>query len=699
MNKCYWRVGIAALVALLCTPLVAQQESEIQLRDGTKLGPGVLLSIPTISTNSMARGQSDSSPLSIKQLDDELRKTYFNQARLLSATPSTFKEEEIILPAATEAQSGAGAFAIRQVLRVEQFNQFGRRIYSIMGANGPEHLLQGITHLTPTYARVQTLREKKARPWDQRIGTTTIPPAKLREILHHELNMDSPQDRMRIYRFYLQGKRYVEARQELLDALAKFPEQLAEQKGLLFNLNQAVVDQMFQEVEVRRRSGQPKYVSELLSLYLKDSGPASSVESQGRASIQLDDIKLKVAKLSELVGKIKADMAALPAADQDFVRPTIEEIEKEIAIESEGRLADYNTRARPEHSADKRISYAIGGWLMGSGGGVENFEIAKSAIRVHGLVREYLTTANAARREDILEKLSKEEAGRPELVGQIIAAMKPLLPLPEAIENDPPGLLRVALPESEDTGELEYTIQLPPEYDPRRRYPCIVALPGLGTPTDMEVNWWCGGYNTETKERFGVATRFGYIVVVPKWYEEGQMQYNYSGGEHARVLRCVRDAYRRLSIDTNRVFITGHFDGGGAAWDIALSHPDLWAGAVLLSPVSEKFILMYGENAAYVPTYFVWGSCDASSFTNNLGRTVDDYLKKPKFDAIGVSYNGRPRDHFLEEVPRIIDWMEMSNHRRNPHPGEIDVEAARAGDRFFYWFEMKEIDPTKLFRR
>ncbi len=41
---------------------------------------------------------------------------------------------------------------------------------------------------------------------------------------------------MRLYRFYLQGKRYVEARQELLDALAKFPEQLAEQKALLFNL-------------------------------------------------------------------------------------------------------------------------------------------------------------------------------------------------------------------------------------------------------------------------------------------------------------------------------------------------------------------------------------------------------------------------------------------------------------------------------
>ena len=696
MNR--WLSCVLLAMVLPALPAAAQQECTITLKNGTLLGPGVLTSIPTISSNSVERGQAASAALSIRQLDDELRKTYVNQSKVLTLTPSTFKEEEIVLPLATEAQTGPSTFAIRQVLRVQQFNEFGRRMYSIMGLQGPEDILQGITHLTPTYARVQTLREKgvKVRVWDQRIGTTTIPPDKLRTILHHELNMNSPEDRMRIYRFYLQGKRYIEARNELLEALQKFPEQLAEQKGLLFNLNNELVKQMFQEIEIRRRSGQPGYVSKWLEMYVKDGGANAGQVSIDDAAGQLDQLKATVAKLAELVVRIKADMAALPAADQELVRPVVDEIEKEISVQSEGRLADYNTRARPEQTPDKRISLAIGGWLMGGGGGVENFEVAKSAIRVNGLVREYLTTASAARREEILDTLAKEEAGRPELVGTLIGAMKPLLPLPAAEEGDPAGLLRVTLPESEDTGEVQYSIQLPPEYDPRRRYPCIVALPGLGTPPDMSVDWWCGGYSAESKERFGVATRFGYIVIVPKWFEDGQLQYNYTGGEHQRVLRCVRDAYRRLNIDTNRVFISGHFDGGAAAWDIALSHPDMWAGAILLSPLSEKYILMYADNAAYVPTYTVWGEYDKSSFDLNLGRTIDDYLKKPKFDAIGVCYNGRPRDHFLEEVPRIIDWMEMSDHRRNPHPGEIEVEAARPGDKFFYWFEMKEMDPEKV---
>lgn len=684
----------------LLTTASAQDERTVMLKDGTQLGPGIVFAIPTISKNSMERGQTDATPLSIRELNDELRKTYFNQARMQSETPSTQKEEVIVLPLANEAQSGPSSFPIRQVLRVKQFNEFGRREYTIMGARGPETMLQGITHLTPTYARVQTLRDKDIaiRTWDQRIGTSTIPPDVLRKILHHELNMNSPEDRMRIYRFYLQSGRYIEARTELLDALAKFPDRLAEQKGLLFNLNRAVVTQMFNEVRVRLNAGQPKLVSLLLEAYIKDANATDDTAKENlfAAEKQLEDLKKDVTKLAEALIKIKADLAALPAADQELVRPLVTEMENEISYQSQGRFADYNVRARTEQTPDKRISLAIGGWTMGKGGGVENFEVAKSSIRVRSWVTEYLSSASSARREEILELLEKEEAGRPELVGKVIEALKPPLPLPQAVEGDPPGLYRMTLPESESSGSVEYSIQLPPEYDPLRKYPCIVALPGLGYPLDMPISFWCGGYSEETKERFGVAARYGYVVIVPKWYQGGQMQYNYTGAEHDRVLRCVRDAYRRLSIDTNRVFITGHFDGGAAAWDIALSHPDMWAGAIMISPSSEKFILMYGQNAAYVPTYTVWGSCDSSSFSENLGRTVDDYLKKPKFDAIGVSYNGRPRDPFFEELPRIIDWMQMSSHTRNPHPNEIDVEAARPGDRFFYWFEMKEFDPDKV---
>ena len=42
----------------------------------------------------------------------------------------------------------------------------------------------------------------------------------------------------------------------------------------------------------------------------------------------------------------------------------------------------------------------------------------------------------------------------------------------------------------------------------------------------------------------------------------------------------LRDAMRRFSIDSDRVFLSGHSIGGDAAWDIGLAHPDLWAGVI-----------------------------------------------------------------------------------------------------------------------
>ncbi|MCC6511471.1 MAG: hypothetical protein IT423_20395 [Pirellulaceae bacterium] len=698
-SKCRVLLAVVTYCLTLVAPASivwaqANVPSLITLKDGTRIGPGILHDHATISKNSMAQGQTETVSNSIRSIDDDLRVTYFNVHRVANVVPAVGSAlEEIVLPASAEVMNPGGGLAIQSVVYVERFNRYGRRIYSVVGPKGRQDILQGITHLTPLYARVQTLRGQQVPYWDQRIATSTISSEALKTILHHELNLDRASDRMRLFRFYLQCERYLDAQAELVDALAKFPE-LAEQKNLLVILEQALADQMFREIELRRRSGQSLYVSQLLQGFSSDlAGDASVTETQLRVQDQLDQLKATITQLTELVQSLRANLAELPPADAELVRPLIEQIAAEISVESQSRLNDYarfNTQTNLK--VDQRLSFAIGGWLLGPGSGLDNFEVAKSVVRVSALVQEYLSQATPARREEILELLSKEEGGRPELVGRIVGAMKPPLTLPPTAEGDPPGLVRMQIPAGENSGGLEYTVQLPPEYNPLRRYPCIVALPGLGSPTERSIDWWCGGFDQQRQQRFGAATRYGYIVVSPKWATDDQLQYNYSGLEHDKVLRCVRDVYRRCSVDTDRVFIAGHFDGGAAAWDIALSHPDLWAGAILLSPSAEKFIVMYGANAAYVPTYTVWGQFDASSLQANLGRTIDDYLKSPTFDALAVEYKGRPRDHFLEEMPRIIEWMEMTNHRRDPNPREIKVEGARAGDRFFYWFEMPEID-------
>src|SRR5262249_8006955 len=128
--------------------------------------------------------------------------------------------------------------------------------------------------------------------------------------------------------------------------------------------------------------------------------------------------------------------------------------------------------------------------------------------------------------------------------------------------------------------QVKYWVHLPPEYDPYRRYPCIVTLNGLATTPLQQIDWWAGSYNQEAQTRYGQATRPGYIVIAPRWTRDHQRQYEFSAREHAAVLLPLRDACKRFAIDVDRVFLTGHSVGGTAAWDIGLSHPDLWAGVM-----------------------------------------------------------------------------------------------------------------------
>ena len=60
-------------------------------------------------------------------------------------------------------------------MRVTPFDEFGRRIFEMQGKEGVIPVVQGITEITPTYAKVEGLAGPKAIVWDQRIATSSIP--------------------------------------------------------------------------------------------------------------------------------------------------------------------------------------------------------------------------------------------------------------------------------------------------------------------------------------------------------------------------------------------------------------------------------------------------------------------------------------------------------------------------------------------
>ncbi|MCA9240703.1 MAG: hypothetical protein KDA37_10905, partial [Planctomycetales bacterium] len=234
-------------------------------------------------------------------------------------------------------------------------------------------------------------------------------------------------------------------------------------------------------------------------------------------------------------------------------------------------------------------------------------------------------------------------------------------------------------------GDVRYLVQLPPEYDPLKRYPTILTLNGAGFSPEMQLDYWAGGLTGEdegARVRRGQAMRHGYITIAVDWLEPHQFDYEFSATEHQKVMSVYRDALRRLAIDTDRVFLTGHDIGSTAAWDIALAHPDLWAGVIPILPEADKYVKFYSKNAEYLSWYFVCGELDGDKIKRNAYE-FDRYLK-PAIDTTVVELLGRGHEPFTDEIQRLFDWMGRKSRPTTP-PDEFEVHAMRPWDNYFWW--------------
>jgi pimeloyl-ACP methyl ester carboxylesterase len=171
------------------------------------------------------------------------------------------------------------------------------------------------------------------------------------------------------------------------------------------------------------------------------------------------------------------------------------------------------------------------------------------------------------------------------------------------------------------------------------------------------------------------------------------MQYEYSAREHAIALGALRDACKRFSIDTDRVYLSGHSMGGDAAWDIALAHPDLWAGVIPITATMGKYVERYWQNAAKLPMYFVSGELDGGKTVTNAPQ-FDKYYMQPGWDMTLVEYQGRGHEHFSDEILRIFDWM--GRKKRDFFPKEFHAVTMRTWDNFFWCVELSDMPAGQM---
>lgn len=684
--------------------------TEIVMRDGRVIS-GKLGRLAGLGGDKQMYVAPDSGQsLTIVFLDDDLRRTFVSQRLVVKVggEESLAGVDEVFDLPQKVKDRGPGIAGVGLILKHSPFDEHGRRTITMATTKGPKDLIQCITQLTPHWMKVECTNYV----WDMRMATTNIGYDELIPILRHQALRTAKGDEVeaakKIARFFIQADRFEEAARELnrVIHLAKVAaasengesgELSADALGNLTTPTQralaptlALVHQLrsqrrFDELEFRRQHGQHWKVRSMLQVF-----PTENVAGETLMQVReiLADYQQMEQRIERIIAQLQADWAKLEdSRAKDKLKPLVQEITFELNFNTLQRMSAFERVLDVAgESPQDRLALGVTAWLMGSRNASSKIMLAVSAMEVRGIMEDYMRAESAIAREAVFQKFHSQEAANVNAMSAILSHMKPPVKVKEEEWlNERHDFCKIQTAATATEKPVTYWVQLPPEYDPHRMYPVVIALGGLGNTPLTEMGWWAGGFNAKG-ERHGVAGRHGYIVVTPQWSYEGQRECEFSRREHDSVLHVLRDVSQRFSVDSDRVFLAGHFDGGEAAWDIGLAHPDLWAGIILFSCHAKGSVRRCHANGKYVPIYYVCGELDGRIMVQN-SYILSGYLAGG-YDTTVVEYLGRGKEDFPDEIQRIFDWM--GRKRRNFYPEKFAVSSVRPTDNFFWWVEMND---------
>ncbi|MCR9245800.1 MAG: hypothetical protein NXI31_12280 [bacterium] len=259
------------------------------------------------------------------------------------------------------------------------------------------------------------------------------------------------------------------------------------------------------------------------------------------------------------------------------------------------------------------------------------------------------------------EKLTRQNLGS---VDDWLAACRAF----GAFDRFEPGQNRreVTLPVLGRPQKSEIFLYVPERYDSQKPAPLLLWGHGAGGTGARQYRPWQQ-----------LADRLGMLVLAPS-SAAAQPGWGFTANERASQLAALRWARRHCNVDENAVFLGGASRGGHMTWDLALRHPDLWAGLVpcIGGPrmqLGEQNNMRYLANVAHLPIRCLQGSKDDPMLLVNL-RVAFDHLKKKRNASDAVFREFPELGHSYELAG--VDWNEFFARRRAQTPERVIRTAA-----------------------
>lgn len=667
------------VIAILFT--LESQAGSVQLKNGMRF---VGTPIPLVGLNKRGVAANKNLPTRIYafcKVDDGIRNVYLPKKQIEEmvhgAEPLSFEEFELpqIIKGRKAMFTTIGGF-----MKSTPFSKFGRKTVTVMGARGPEDIILGITKLNPRFVSVKGI----TREWEFSKITTSIPDETLHDMLFQAIDVNNPDDRMAVAIFFLEAGRYAQAQIELVGIANAFPEMKAQAESASLKLRQLQADQFLTELKLRKDSGQHRLAYQSLGRFpTRDVNAAVIAEVRSirseydKALEQSEHIKMR---LGELQSRISNQAITQNKVLMEKIAAWRSIVSNELTYDKIPRLTAFLQNEQDNTlTPEERLSLAYSGWIVGSANSITDIKQASNLWDARFEMLRFLKTENPNQRNAIYTALVRIEGIGPESVDHLLDYLSLPIFTPGAQSNE-----RLSLTTRTDIQTAQYNVHLPPEYPtaehtPDHKYPLLVVLHAAGLTPDHELDWWAG-----TKANPSYAQAHGYVVIAPEYNPGGDRRYQYSTKTHEIVFNAINDARKRFKIDSERIFIAGHGMGGDAVFDIAMSKPGFFAGAIPITGVTDSYCKFYKMNAPDLHWYLVGGELDRDWLDRNNSE-LNEMMKHGQ-DIICIEYKGRGRENYYEELPHIFEWM--SRLSRPPLEKEIEVGVLRPSENEFSWFRV-----------
>ena len=674
--------SLVVLVLLSAATVPALRAGEVVLRNGTRIESKLKPArVQGLTFELFSQSASEFTHYPIWMVHTGMQRYFVPDRQVQDASfdinPSFLNLEGFELPPHQKSGRSQMLAQIGTFSDVTEFDEFGRRRVTVRTSDGEIHIVQGVKSIDPKHVILEGLTHH----WECAIATNSFPPAVLDRIIRKVMDPRNPDNRMAIARFYLQAGFYPQSAAELDSIARDFPELKPRVEELLTELRTLQANELLSEVRRRRAAGQHRLAAAAVQRF--PTANMSPVVLRDLRQLE-EEIKADRNEYDKVLLLLSELQMQLEEKQQEAVEPLRTVVRDRLDLESLARMdAFLKLHTDPTLTPAEKLGLAYSGWVVGSANAVDDLEVALQLWKAQFLVLEYLRSNDSVRRETLLADLRDLESVGPERVVQMIPHLPPIVET-AGVEPGVPYTVEIPAPDS-STAPTKYSVLLPAEYTPHHAYPLIVALRPPEVSAEQLLEWW-----------EGQAQRHGYVVIAPEYADAKATQYDYGAAAHAAVLDSLIDARRRFHIDSDRIFLSGHGMGGDAVFDIVMSHPDLFAGAIPINGLCDQYCKYYWENGeSTVPWYIVSGELSRSSLQNNTTHASTlNRMMRHGHDLIYAEYIGRGYESYFGELPKLFEWM--ARMKRAPLPKEISVQTLRPGDNRFYWVQCEGLPAQTL---